>query len=398
MKILFVAQAVSPHTARWINQLQGLGWDIHLFDMLGSFPHAEIRGVTEYSLLFPHKIQPDKKVSYGHPFFMKHGLDPFPISLVGFFTRRLFKNRVPRLIKVIRELQPDIIHSMEMQSESYPILEVLDAFKGKLPAPWIITTWGSDIYHFRQFPTHLEKIQKVLKYCDYLLPDCARDERIARELGFKGNIPFILPGAGGYPVSEMRAIGSKTVTSKRKLIMLKGYQGWAGRALSALDALASCSSELKDYKIIVYLASPTVRERIHFLRKNGKLNITELPRSSHETVLDLFSQSRIAIAVNQTDGVPNAMLEAMTMGAFPIQSDTESTSEWLKHGSNGLLVDPEDVKDIESAVRRALLDDSLVDNAARINNDLIQSRLDIRQIKPQVIEMYQNIATAGKPA
>ena len=56
LRILFVAQAVSIHTARWISQVNDQGWDLHLFDMLGSFPHAELGGVTEYSLLFPRRI------------------------------------------------------------------------------------------------------------------------------------------------------------------------------------------------------------------------------------------------------------------------------------------------------------------------------------------------------
>src|SRR5712692_7747884 len=31
MRILFVAMTDSVHTTRWINQLNALGWDIHLF-------------------------------------------------------------------------------------------------------------------------------------------------------------------------------------------------------------------------------------------------------------------------------------------------------------------------------------------------------------------------------
>jgi glycosyltransferase involved in cell wall biosynthesis len=394
MKILFVAQAVSPHTARWINQLQGQGWDIRLFDMLGSFPHAELRGITEYSLLFPRKISPTKPISYGHPFFLKHGLDPFPLSVVGFFTRRIFQNRIPQLIQVIRDFQPDIIHSMEMQSESYPLLEALDAFGRKLPAPWVITTWGSDIYHFRQFPEHLEKIQKVLNSCDYLLPDCARDARISRELGFKGSIPMVLPAIGGYSVSEMRSHIKEDIASNRRLIMLKGYHGWAGRALTALDALEACATELKDYEIIVYLASPVVVERVKSIQQSGKLNIKVMPRSPYRVILESFGQARIAIAISQTDGVPISMLEAMTMGAFPIQSDTESTAEWLTHETNGLLVDPEDITGIEHAIRRALADDALVNNAAQVNFELVSKKLDARVVQPKIIEMYKSIASS----
>ena len=392
MKILFVAQSVSPHTARWINQLQDQGWDIHLFDLRGSFPHAELRGITEYSLVFPRKISSLHKKKKEHPFFLKYGLDPFPLSLVGFFTRRLFRNRVQKLAKVIKELQPDVIHSMEMQNESYPLLEILELFGGKLPAPWVVTTWGSDIYHFRQFPEHLEKIQKVLANCDYLLPDCARDAVLARGLGFTGSIPMILPAAGGYPILEMRSHIKENIVSKRKLIMLKGYQGWAGRALVALEAMEACADVLKGYEIVVYLASPVVIEKVTSLQKSGKLNIRILPRSPYQVILESFGQARIAIGINQTDGVPIAMLEAMIMGAFPLQSDTESTAEWINDGINGMLVAPEDPLDIERAIRKALKDDDLIDRAAEINFQTVSEKLDIDVVKPKIIQMYKSIA------
>src|SRR5512143_3129321 len=97
LRILFVAQAVSIHTARWIRQLSDQGWDLHVFDMLGSFPHPELRGVTEYSLLRPHRIPVSgKQASYGHPLFLRLGWDPFPLSLIGFFIRRIFRRRTER--------------------------------------------------------------------------------------------------------------------------------------------------------------------------------------------------------------------------------------------------------------------------------------------------------------
>lgn len=392
MRILFVAQAVSIHTARWISQLTEPGWDIHLFDIRGSFPHAELRGITEYSLLFPRRISATKNVSYGHPFFLKHGLDPFPLSLLGFFTRRIFRSRVRQLAHVIRMIKPDMIHSIEMQVESYPILEVLQLLGGKLPAPWIVTTWGSDIYHFMQFPEHLPKIKAVLSQCQYLLPDCARDVPLARKLGFTGSVPMILPGAGGYRVAEMRSLIQEPDVKKRRLIMVKGYEGWAGRASQALQAIESCADLLKEYEIVVYLASPSIVEKVNALQKTTRLNIRVLPRSPHRVILELFGQARIAIGINQTDGVPNAMLEAMTMGAFPIQSDTESTAEWLINGENGLLVDYQRPESVASAIQKAVSDDALVENAAKINAELIFNRLDLSIVQPRVIEMYRSIA------
>ena len=393
LRILFVAQAVSIHTARWIAQLRDQSWDLHLFDMLGSFPHAELGGITEYSLLFPRRIAlTNGKPSYGHPFFLSRGWDPFPLSLVGFFLRRIFRGRTRRLASLIRRLRPDVIHSMELQTESYHVLDAVRMLDGKLGAPWIVTTWGSDIFYYQRFPDHLDRIKELLQKCDYLIPDCSRDVALARAYGFTGEVPLILPGSGGYPVAEMRRLIPGGSPSTRRVIVIKGYEGWAGRALTAMTALEACADLLQKYEIVVYAASPEVLARLGVLRDERRLRIKALARSPHRTMLELFGRSRIALAVNVTDGVPNAMLEAMTMGAFPIQSDTQSTSEWITDGVNGLLVNPNDAMSIATAMRRALQDDGLVDAAAIHNFKLVSERLDLASVRPRVIEMYRTIA------
>lgn len=397
LRILFVAQAVSIHTARWITQLRGQGWDLHLFDMLGGLPHAELGGITEYSLMFPRKLPPiTGRPSYGAAVFLRHGWDPFPLSVAGFFARRVFRNRNRRLASLIRSLRPDVIHSFELQTESYHLLDVAELLGGSLPAPWIVTTWGSDIFYFQDFPAHLDKIKALLQKCDYLIPDCHRDEVLAREYGFTGIVPLVLPGPGGYPLVEMREHMAPGPVSNRRLIMLKGYQGWAGRALVALQAVERLADALSGYEIILYAASPEILPKVEEIRARWGLRIRVLPRCPHDEILEHFGRARLAIGVNLTDGVPNAMLEAMALGAFPIQSDTESTAEWITDGQNGLLVDPGDPEGIARAIRRALLDDALVESAAATNTRLLTERIDLAHVRPKVIDMYRRIAARGE--
>jgi glycosyltransferase involved in cell wall biosynthesis len=255
-----------------------------------------------------------------------------------------------------------------------------------------VTTWGSDIFYYQRFPEHLDKIKQLLQKCDYLIPDCSRDVTLARDYGFTGEVPLILPGSGGYPVHEMRRFITAGNPSDRRVIVLKGYEGWAGRALTAVTALEMCADVLHNHEIVVYAASPSVLKRLDVVPAQRKLRITALARSPHRTMLELFGRSRIALAVNVTDGIPNAMLEAMTMGAFPIQSDTQSTSEWITEGVNGLLVNPNDPESIAAAIRRAIRDDRLIDAAAAHNLKLITERLDLNSVRPRVIEMYRTIA------
>jgi glycosyltransferase involved in cell wall biosynthesis len=109
----------------------------------------------------------------------------------------------------------------------------------------------------------------------------------------------------------------------------------------------------------------------------------------------------LAIALSLSDGTPNAMLEAMVMGALPIQSDTVSTAEWIQHGTNGLLVPAEDVEAVEAAIRRGLADDQLVDRAAAHNAKLTSETIAWDRVQPEVVRIYEEVATetrAARPA
>ena len=397
MRILLVAQAVSIHTTHWIQQINDQGWDIHLFDAKGSFPHPELDNITEYSLLYPHKIPPRTgPARYGSPIFMKLGWDPFPLSILGFFTRRIFRPRYKQLAQTIERLQPDIIHSFELYSECYPLYRARELLGGDLNVPWMVSLWGSDIYNNQNDPQKVEIIRDIMTACDYLLPDCQRDARLARKFGFVGQVPAIFPGPGSFAVDEMRALLPTAAPSSRRVIALKGYQGWHGRALHVLEALEDCAQLLSDYQIVVYSPSPMVVKKVKQLQVQGKLNIDLLPRSPQKKIFELLGRSRIAIGVNVTDGTPNTMLEAMIMGAFPIQSDTGATAEWIEQGKNGLMVEPENKIALISAIKEGLRNDDLVDSAARINADIAYQRLDTKVLKPAIVEMYRQIAAAGK--
>jgi glycosyltransferase involved in cell wall biosynthesis len=83
------------------------------------------------------------------------------------------------------------------------------------------------------------------------------------------------------------------------------------------------------------------------------------------------------------------MLEALAMGAFPIQSNTACADEWLVHGETGMIVPPDDPYEIADALRRALTEDALVDNAAERNAQVAAERLDSEKIKALAVSLYE---------
>ncbi|MBI4523169.1 MAG: glycosyltransferase family 4 protein [Deltaproteobacteria bacterium] len=400
MRILFVAMANSVHTARWINQLNGRGWDIHLFPVTSVEEFGistELKETTVHHVLFGKQNGWHPSVREVDDFwpFLKNG---WPLSRGSYRARRLverwipaWKDRTWALAQTIRKLRPDIIHSLEFQHGAYPVLDARRHLIGKFP-PWIVTNWGSDIYLFGRLAEHAERVRAVLASCNYYWCECKRDVGLARSFGFNGEVLPVLPIAGGYEVARFRQLRQPGLISERRLILLKGYGGWAGRALVGLRALELSAAWLKGYRVAVYLASPETKIAAELVSQSTGIPLDIIPPCSHEEMLRLHGQARVSIGLSISDAISTSLLEAMIMGSFPIQSRTSCGDEWLQCGKTGILVHPEDPEGIAKAITRAVSDDTLVDQAAEINAQVAADRLDRCVIEPQVKAMYEKIA------
>lgn len=394
MRILFVAMGQSIHTSRWIGQIADQGWDIHVFDFLDASVCPELSRASTYTVYPPPKGM-DGLVTWKSDYPFRRGAGFVRRNFPEIIQRTIFPPRERSLIKLIQKIKPDIIHSLEMQNESYPLLQVKEKLGG-FEMPWIYSCWGNDIYHFGKQPEHVERIMNVLASCDYLIADCERDVELAERFGFNGELLGIFPTAGGYEVENLRREIEIPTTSDRKTIALKGYQHWQGRALVALEALKMCRDQLSGFTLEVYLPVPTVVECAREFAQTCGVELIIHEQTLNIEIIRLFGRARIGFSMSVTDGSPNAMLEAMIMGAFPVQSDTVSTAEWIVNGENGLLVPPEDPEAASISLKRALTDDAMVNSAAELNRNLMLRRIDRERNKPLIVKIYEDVFRQGK--
>jgi glycosyltransferase involved in cell wall biosynthesis len=396
MRILFVGMENSIHTARWINQISDQGWDIHLFPVDGFAPSAELRNITVYGLALWRPKYLHKSVRY---------VGLLPIGRGGKIVQRLFYRAFPQLWEyalelVFRMIKPDLVHSLEFQHGAYMTLPVMQKARRRLAATpkWIATNWGSDIYLFGRLAGHRERVRQVLEQCDFYSCECQRDVFLAQQAGLKGQVLPVFPNTGGFDLQELASLHKTRPTSARRTILLKGYQNWAGRALVGLRALARCAAELKagGYAVAIYLAGEEVSIAAEVFELETGIPTVLIPPCSHREMLEWFGKSRLYIGLSISDAISTSLLEAMAMGAFPIQSCTACADEWILDGESGLIVPPEDPDLIAGAIQRALRQDELVDRAAEINLQTTLERLDSSKIKPQVIALYEEVFRQGQ--
>jgi glycosyltransferase involved in cell wall biosynthesis len=385
MKILFVAMADQIHTVRWIRQLEGTDWECHLFPTEhGRRLNPELGNVTVHSL-FP---SPNPPADVRETAFLQWHFGAGRTFIDSRLARRGIDDAW-RLARVIRRIKPDVVHSLGIHVGGFLAHEARDRLGTRLPR-WLVSNQGLDIHYWGRFPEYAGRIRQVLATCDEYLCECRRDLALARECGFKGREWPILPQAGGLDLELMKTLRAKEPPSRRRLILVKGYQHFYGRALVALKAIELCAPALAGYRAVVFGASGTdVELAAREVSRRTGIPIELMPRSPHRRLLELQAQARVSLSLSITDGACTTFLEAIAAGAFPVQSNTGCSGEWVTPGEGALFVDPDDPHDAATALRRAVTDDALVDRAAALNWPAVVSGLDRDKIRSVVLDHYR---------
>ena len=372
----------SIHVARWIAQ----------------FDPTEVKFI-----LFPsgpnRRVHPKilEMIAKGKKFDNQIKIVPFggKLSLPLWALDRFFNDRIRGLLlrRILKMTLPDFVHALELQHAGYVTMRAL-ADKS-ISTPFIATNYGSDIYWFQQFPTHLRRIREMLQRADAYSAECQRDIVLAHKLGFDKKVMPLIPNAGG--ISQQTSIRLFHTTSTRLTIALKGYDSWAGLAKLARRALSRISPALVrgGYSVEVYSAGirsslwRAYMQIFHGVRvvthRRGKLQ--------HAQMLDLFSRSRIYIGVSRTDGLSTSMIEAMSQGAFPIQSSTACLDNVLDDGLTGFALQSFSIEEIASKISRALKDDELVDRAALLNREFCRTTFSNERIRALARTFYSQKIT-----
>lgn len=375
MRILFISMN-SIHAQRWIanmdNDQQELYWLNTSSTGKMDLPQ-KVTQITDWQ---------NRKIKYiSGEYFLRKKLS----WIYNFMEPYLQVSIAEQLEILIQKIQPDVIHSFEMQSCSYSLVEVLNKYKN---IPWIYSCWGSDLYYFQNFKSHKLKIIQVLQRVNFLQTDCNRDIEIAKALGFRGSSLKVIPGGGGFNLDAIQK--NKLPVNQRNIILVKGYENKFGRALNVIKALCEIKEFLLNYEVVVFASHPLVIDYI----KNNALPFTILSKEAltHQEVLELMGKSLLYIGNSISDGIPNTLLEAIVMGAFPIQSNPGGATQEVLTTDNGLLIEnPDSVLEIKALILKALTGAIDLDKAFILNDKLAKTRFDFDSNKQKINKIYSLI-------
>jgi glycosyltransferase involved in cell wall biosynthesis len=377
-KVLLVAMLDSVHTARWLAQFRDSEIDFYvLASKKHKFLHPLLIDLVKGGNKAKFKLLPSS-IFLKYFGFLDYGLFIFPNSRFNLNTRKYFL----KLLLNIKEF--DFIHALEIQGAGYLVAECLK--KEIVSAKFILTNWGSDIFHFKNNPSHAVKIRFALSRADFYSAECVRDYRLAREFGFNGTELPCIPNAGGFIMGEEIA----EMPSGRSQIIAKAYGGEFGRGDLVIESLSEVLADYPNVSAYLYSVTDDLIDaaiqlkmkfpgRIEFRNRRNPLSRNEISQ--------LFQNSRVYIGASRSDGISTSFLEAIIFGCYPIQTNTSCASEWVSQGIKASIVG-QSVVEISQELKEALKSDSLVDSAFKANQLVAKEKLEAEIIRKVALTFY----------
>jgi len=374
MKILMVS-IFAPHFFNWAEQLKDSAHEVYWLDVFDS--NTKVKKIEFATQIIGWRY----RIDYPGRYAVKKRLPAFN-RYINSFNERDFCNVLDQKIK---EIQPEVVHSFVMYLGTAPILKVIKKYS---LIKWIYSSWGSDLYFYQNIAENKKDMLLTFPHLDFMFSDCKRDYQIAIENGFRGEFLGVFPGGGGLDFSNLNQL--IVPVENRKTILIKGYQGKHGKCIEVLAALKLIDVWEK-FNIVVFGATSEV---INFTNEEGysyKENFKIFKKVSNEKVLQLMGESLIYIGNSTSDGMPNTLLEAIVMGAFPVQSNPGgATEELIIDGKNGILIkEPENIEMIARDLSKVFNGGVNIQKGISYNFKYIRPSLEREFVRKEVLKKYK---------
>ncbi|MCK5125785.1 MAG: glycosyltransferase [candidate division Zixibacteria bacterium] len=331
-RLLVMADGRSVHTERWCAYFESEGFETALFSL--------------------------EPVTISCPAIIYQGKRPTNQGLIDYWLARKY------FLQIVDEVKPDIISAHYVNSYGWLASHCETC-------PIVATAWGSDLLILPdKLSLHRRRIQKALDHAAYCtvdnknLADAAKrfipEEKIVRivmgiDEAFFTNVQKTDYRKGG-PIKILAPRGLQTVYDPMTII----------KAVEKINT---------DYEFhITMLGKSPEADEINAKLKEMRLtdHIIVSGMMPHGEYIKTIGDFDIYLSASLSDSTSVALLEAMSVGLYPIVSDIPGNQEWISHEENGLLFEPKNSTALASVLDKAMAMPSF-EAAARINRKIVKS-------------------------
>ncbi len=360
MRVLYLADAPYPHTARWVTHFGRQGADCEVL----SFRPAEIA---------------DARVTY--------------IAGYESLGKLRYLVHARRVARVIRSRRPDLVHALHLTS--YGFLGALSGVR-----PLVTSVWGTDILEAPHLtPFHLWLTRFSLARADLLTATGLHLATETARYSPAGKAITVVPY--GADLSRFRpepranrgevVIGTAARISPEKGLryLVEAFAQLRGRTEARLSLVIAGDTTPEpggpDRARLERLASELgVSDSVRFL---GWVEPERLPEVLQS--FDIFALPSVY------EGFGVAAVEASAMALPVVASNTHGIPDVVRDGETGLLVPARDAGALADALERLTKDAALRRRFGEAGREFVQERYDWEMNARQMERVYE-MATGGR--
>lgn len=165
---------------------------------------------------------------------------------------------------------------------------------------------------------------------------------------------------------------TQEIVALGRLVKLKGYD-------LLIEAFSSLAAKHPAWNLKIYGEGPYRPDLENLISRYGLENCVFLPGAT-QNVPEVLSKAGIFVLSSRYEGMPNALMEAMSYGAPCISFDCAfGPSELIQTGQNGILVANGDVSELAQNISALINDaqkrEAIGHQAQKINSDLAVDKI-----------------------
>jgi len=168
-------------------------------------------------------------------------------------------------------------------------------------------------------------------------------------------------------------VGRALSTPKRKEIVTVGRYYAVKDLPTMINAFAIFHRTHTDYKLVIYGFGP-LKDEISLKIKNDGLSDSVTLRDPRNDIWDCIVAAQIFVLSSIVEGMSNALAEAMCLGLPVISTKVAGSTDLIRNGENGYLVNVKDVETMAECMSRLAdneeLQQSMGKEASKVYNIL----------------------------
>ena len=303
-----------------------------------------------------------------------------------------------RLARLIGEIQPDIIHSFLFHAN---VATRWAARRARFPGDRVVCEIQTVEVERRR---HLWIDRWSHRGCRFTI---GNSPSVINHLATRAGIPsdrlrLVRGGVDPERYRDVQAVDRSTLGVPEEAAMIL----WVGR----FDPVKGLDFLIDAFQAVTQDARSAVRAKVDFhlvLTGDGPCRVPLLKRvksmslddhvhclGSRSDVPSLLKTADLFVLPSRTEGLPNALLEAMAAGCSIITTDVPGCHDLIDNETNGLLVPYGDTTALAQAIERMLMDRALAGRLADRARSTVSEHWHINQMFQSYVEIYHEMMSA----